>query len=186
MVHVHLSQVQAVHSKRLPKKLHISGVYSAKLLSTHFTNALFTKQFNDPSVREQTAQVRQMSEYSAVRVGKLKLKGGKGTLGGKKRKRKRHHSKSEETGEGPLRHGIKREDNKLTCTSVCNSTSSCGKSIYLYRITVIILYTVSQIFWRCNYDNFISTVLKESMFKLPVYSLSLSVHVQAAGDRCQS
>ncbi len=46
-----------------------------------------------------------MSEYSAVRVGKLKLKGGKGTLGGKKRKRKRHHSKSEETGEGPLRHG---------------------------------------------------------------------------------
>ena len=46
-----------------------------------------------------------MSEYSAVRVGKLKLKGGKGTLG-KKKKRKRDHSRLDEDGEhGPLKHG---------------------------------------------------------------------------------
>ena len=46
-----------------------------------------------------------MSEYSAVRVGKLKLKGGKGTIG-KKKKRKREHSKHDESGgQGLLKHG---------------------------------------------------------------------------------
>lgn len=46
-----------------------------------------------------------MSEYSAVRVGKLKLKGGKGVLG-KKRKRKRDHSKHDEPEDNVLlKHG---------------------------------------------------------------------------------
>lgn len=58
---------------------------------------------NDP-YRTQHSRQEIMSEYSAVRVGKLKLKGGKGTLG-KKRKRKRDHSRSDESEDGPLKHG---------------------------------------------------------------------------------
>lgn len=54
-----------------------------------------------------------MSEYSAVRVGKLKLKGGKGILG-KKKKRKRDRSKADEDGEyGPLKHGTWRQVSAL-------------------------------------------------------------------------
>ena len=54
-----------------------------------------------------------MSEYSAVRGGKLKLKGGL-VSGQKKKKRKREHSKHDEDGE--YKHGREYMVHVVSCT----------------------------------------------------------------------